>query len=323
MKTFLALVALAAALAVSGCGRKGPDPDDVPVAPATTRARVPGVESQVLKAEPRRLEVRGFGVVVDPQAWSGTVAALSEARAQVAKASAALQASSAEKDRTARLRENGGNISEKDYEAARAAWLSDQAAETAARTAAAIAETTAREQWGGVLSGWLARGGGEFAALSAGTQVLIRVAMPSEALLRAPAAIRLRRPAGSWVPATFVSATPQASPEFQTAGAYYLAASGQGLMPGVTADALLPGKELPPAVDVPGEAALHWQGKVWVYAATQPGSYRRREIPAGDPDGQGGYFVPASALPSGTAVVVRGAEALLSDEFKPATADND
>jgi hypothetical protein len=331
------IAALAAALVtLGGCGKSGPDPDDVPIAPNVSRVVVKdavatvtlkpaevqaaGVETALLPPAPRAVDLPAFGVVVDPQSLSATVGALSETRAQLAKAEASLAASSAEKDRASRLRENGGNLSEKDFESAKAAWLSDDAAAGAAKAAHEIAMTNAQQQWGALLADWMEGPGERMQRIFEGKAALIRIVSPGAAMAHPPGTARVRRPDGAWTEASFVSPTPQASPEFQSAGAYYLAPGGGGLLPGLNLDILLTGAgPIEPEVDVPTEAILHWQGKTWIYLATAPGSYVRQEVPDDQSDGKGGGFAPAP--PPGTKAVIRGASALFSEEFKPAAAD--
>jgi len=337
--TRIRLATLAAVLVtLGGCGKSGPDADDVTIAPNGSRVvvgndgatvtlqpaeiRAAGVETALLQPAPRAVDVPAFGVVVDPQILAATVGALSEARARLAKTEASLAASSAEKDRASRLWENGGNLSEKDFESAQAAWLSDAAAAAAEKSADGIAMANARMQWGAALADWMESSGKRMQRIFLGTDALIRVASPGAAMAHPPGTARVRPPGGAWREASLVSPTPQASPEFQSAGAYYLAPGGGGLLPGLNVDVVLTGAgPTEPEVDVPAEAMLHWQGKDWIYITRAPGSYVRLEVPDDQPDGQGGCFAPAP--PPGTEAVVRGASALLSEEFKPATADPD
>jgi hypothetical protein len=63
------------------------------------------------------------------------------------------------------------------------------------------------------------------------------------------------------------------------------------------------------------EAAVVWlQGKAWVYQRTDPNTFVRHEIAPDHAGPDGGYVV--TGLPSDAQIVVRGAQMLLSEEFR-------
>jgi hypothetical protein len=66
---------------------------------------------------------------------------------------------------------------------------------------------------------------------------------------------------------------------------------------------------------LPQSAVVWWHGKAWVYEATSPTTFTRREVATENPV-TGGYFVPGSTFTSGTRAVTAGAQALLSEEFR-------
>lgn len=67
-------------------------------------------------------------------------------------------------------------------------------------------------------------------------------------------------------------------------------------------------------VRVPAAAVVQWNGFAWVYQETAPGRYTRRRIETDRPL-DSAWFV-ADVLQPGDGVVVRGAQALLSEEFR-------
>lgn len=87
--------------------------------------------------------------------------------------------------------------------------------------------------------------------------------------------------------------------------------------------ALRPGLSVTAYLETPGEArkgavvprdAVIWQaGKSWVYVRTDPEKFARREVVLQDP-ASGGWFT--QSLKPGDNVVTRGAQMLLSEEFK-------
>jgi hypothetical protein len=90
-------------------------------------------------------------------------------------------------------------------------------------------------------------------------------------------------------------------------------ASG-ALRPGLAVTAYLetPGAARKGAI-VPGSAVVWHMGKSWVYAQTGPDKFARREVALEDP-AAGGWFT--TSLDSDDKVVTRGAQMLLSEEFK-------
>lgn len=322
-------------ITVSSCAKKGPDPDDVPVGPPAGQSRVVveigqpvvklkpeeiaaiGVQTAVVKKSTHRSTLPAFGIVLDPQPLAAAASAATDAQSQLTKAKTALGVSGAEYERAKRLHENQQNLSMKEFETAQGAWRSDQAVAAAAESSFRLAQTTLSQQWGNVLTRWLVENPPQIERILNGEDVLLRIALPEGSSVATSAPARIHLSNGDWEDAALVSPTRQASPEFQAPGYFYLAKSAEGLLPGMNVEVLLPGATSathPGGSDIPAEAALHWQGRRWIYLQTAPGIFARRDISSGEPDGNGGYFVPD--LESGT-VVVRGAPALLSEEFKP------
>ena len=65
---------------------------------------------------------------------------------------------------------------------------------------------------------------------------------------------------------------------------------------------------------VPKEAIVLWQGRAWVYARKDAGHFVRRETPTDVPTAEG-WFVTQGLAP-GDQVTVKGAQLLLSEEFR-------
>jgi hypothetical protein len=65
---------------------------------------------------------------------------------------------------------------------------------------------------------------------------------------------------------------------------------------------------------VPESAVVWLQGKAWVYLRTGPETFVRREVTPDLAGPDGGYIV--SGLAADTQVAVRGAQMLLSEEFR-------
>lgn len=94
-------------------------------------------------------------------------------------------------------------------------------------------------------------------------------------------------------------------------------AAGLGLRPGTPVTATLTARgKLRPGVVVPAGSVVWHAGQAWAYVRTGQTQFARRAAPTDRPVA-GGYFAAAGFRP-GESVVVRGAQDLLSEEFKPA-----
>lgn len=65
---------------------------------------------------------------------------------------------------------------------------------------------------------------------------------------------------------------------------------------------------------VPAPAVVQWNGFLWIYLQRGPGRFARIRLSDPIPT-EGGWLVP-SGVPAGATIVVRGAELLLSEEFR-------
>jgi len=286
--------------------------------PADEIKRV-GLETAVLPAATQRARQHALAEIVDLQTLLDSAATLADAQAQAARAAAELSVSAAEYERLKKLQAGGQGVSIKDLEAARAAWQGDDAANRSAQTAWQVRRAVIEQQWGPVLAGWLAGDSPEFQRLVKGEALLVRVAAPGrDHSAKPPGEAELRRPDKQWVQARLVSASPQAAPEFQSESWLFLADAGGGLLPGMNVEALLPAEAggAQGGVIVPDPAVVWWQGRAWIFVQTGRGVFTQRGISTDQPEPDGGYFV--ADFPAGQAVVVRGAQILLSEENKPA-----
>lgn len=261
----------------------------------------------------RRAEVEALATVLPPQDLIELRNAYAAAKALAAKEKAAIQASRREYERIKTLYSDEQAVSAKALEAAEATWRSDAAAARAAEEALEAVERGARQKWGSVLAAAVIADAPLFRRLADQREVLLRVAAPSgTGVTKAPPTVGVAANDGSSRTASLVSPSPQADPRIQGAVFFY-AASADSLLPGTTLTAYLPtGTERAGGI-VPAAAVVWWEGKAWVYVQTAPDRFLRREMSVAETVDQG-WFVPGAFR--GAQLVVRGAQALLSEELR-------
>ena len=148
--------------------------------------------------------------------------------------------------------------------------------------------------------------------LSVGNFLLL-LALPAGTPLPSPPARALVRAGGAPVEAHYLSPASHTDPRVQGAGFFYIAPAASSLLPGMNVTATLPVGDSLAASIIPRSAVLWVDDGAWIYVQRTPSSYVRRPISTDAPTPEG-YAV--TGLPSGTRVVVRGAQLLLSQESR-------
>ncbi|HWP00943.1 MAG TPA: hypothetical protein VNL74_10015 [Methylococcus sp.] len=117
-------------------------------------------------------------------------------------------------------------------------------------------------------------------------------------------------------PASLVAPAPRTD-DFVQGETYFFHTDGEGLRVGMRVDAWIPVAEAKlPGVFLPVTAVVWHDGRAWAYVRQGPERFLRREL-RGYQDRGGDWFVP-SGLHPGEAVVIRGAQTLLSEEQRGA-----
>ena len=237
------------------------------------------------------------------------------AEAQVETAQAQIEVSRQEYGRLKALYAQNQNTSKKALEAAQGLLRTDRAALDAAQKQLEIAQWSVQQAWGGPVAAWVVRNSTNLKAVLNQRAVLVQVTLPpGSALQEDPPPVTLSAPSGRSVDASYVSPFPQVDPRIQGVSLLYMARSYPALEPGMNLVAHLPvGKRLH-GVLIPRAAIVWWQGQAWVYEQTVPGRYARRPISTDQPF-QDGCFAAQGFVP-GAEVVTRGAQELLSEEFR-------
>jgi len=264
-----------------------------------------GLKTAVLAPITRVRQVTAYGVVLDP-------APLAALDAQLVGAQATLDASRAEYERTRRLHSEQQNISLKDLQTAQAKFQSDQAQLN-------LLSQRLADEWGGAIAAIAPATRAELVdALIKRAAAIIRVAVPpGSSLANLPARAEITMLGYSRPLATqSIWYAPTVDPNLQGQG-FMLRVEAQGfpLRPGAAVTALLESSAASErGVVVPSAAVVRTGDSAWTYVQTAPTKFERRAVPMGDSEAAG-WFVKAG-LAAGDRVVVTGAQALLSEEFK-------
>jgi len=116
----------------------------------------------------------------------------------------------------------------------------------------------------------------------------------------------------------YISPATRTDPKIQGLSFFYTAAASSGMLPGMNTRAFLVSGKPVDGYVIPPSAIVWWSGRAWVYVRIADDEFTRRQIPTDMPAGQESKFVvPVSALSEPEpAIVLRGAQMLLSEEFR-------
>lgn len=272
-----------------------------------------GIEVSAVAGAEAQTQTQAYATIGDPTRLIDLETEEASARSQLDAATAKASASRQAFERTRLLYKDDQNASLAQLQAAEAAFRADEAATTAARAQALRARATAEQELGPVLA---AGRHGLLQALMQRRSLLVQITVsPGERQGTAPASAVLLAPDGGRVAARLLGPAPRVDPKLQAMSSYYLAPAGRGLLPGMNIMALLSTGTSRPGAAVPASALVSWQGQSWIYQRVGPERFQRLAIPTDTPTPQGGYVT--GALKPGALVVTRGAQLLLSQEFKP------
>lgn len=170
----------------------------------------------------------------------------------------------------------------------------------------------------GARPGEMVQAGQALLAISDVSQPLLRVAWGEGAPLRPPRSARVRDLEGRHAPvvARLVGQAPEVDQLTQRPAWYYrMERRWPGVAVGLPLLVEVPGRPADgSAIAVPASATVQWEGLVWAYVERTPGEFSRVRVPTGAPL-PGGWAV-SRGFEAGDRVVTRGAEQLLSEEFR-------
>ena len=272
-----------------------------------------GIETISLSEISVRTEFTAPALVLPVQDLSNLRGAYVAGQAQLEKTRINLDVARKEYLRLKTLYEDNQNASRKALESADGTVRAAEADEGAAQQGLDLQTSIARQQWGDVVADWIAADSADLQRILASTEMLVEVTIASGEALSAPARIVLEIPANRRVTATFVSHFPRLDPRIQGMPLLYAIPEQAGLATGANLVAHLPAGKLRRGLVIPQEAVVWSEGQSWVYRQTAANQFSRRAVPTDAPV-ENGFFV-VKGFSTGDQVVVRGAQALLSEEL--------
>lgn len=259
--------------------------------------------------------VRGIGSVLDAAPLSALSDRYLDASAGVHIAEAKLAASRAAFERAKLLHRDQQNVSAADLQAAQASFAVDEAGLAVARSRQSMIARSAQQQWGNVIGAALIDGSPLIAGLLQRRDYIVKVTLPfGVAIAAPPPTVAGRLNNGRSISLHLVSPAPAADPQLRAISYFYTAQAADGLLPNLRLAVSLALDDRQSGVIVAESSVVWLQGKAWIYLRTGPSTFERREIRPDHPAPDGGYIVPD--LPLSAQLVVRGAQMLLSEEFR-------
>jgi hypothetical protein len=273
-----------------------------------------GIVTAVLSPTKQQIESQATGVVVQLQPLLDLKASYNTPATDLLRARANARASSAEYERLRQLNQDGKNASDKAVETARAAAESDAALVQNAQQAITVLKGTTLLHWGPVVAHWIEGNSPQMDALLMQRMFLLQVTGTSASAFAAPRQAVVQYADGTHATARLVSVLPQLDPRLQVPSLLYEIGAHPGLVPGINLSVFLPSGPQQNGIVIPSEAVVWSQGSAWCYVEESSGKFVRTPIQTSEPVANG--FFQAEGIPPGARVVTKGAQTLLSEEFR-------
>jgi hypothetical protein len=274
-----------------------------------------GIECARLNPAPANNAVVGFATILDPIALADLNGQYIDAEAQVKSANAKLAISQAAFERAKVLYNDQQNISAAQLQSAQSGFESDTATLATAHAHLSAVTAAVRQNWGSVLAAALADHAPLIGALIERHQYLAKVTLPPGVIpSAAPETAVAALNSSTKIQLTYVSFATATNPKLQGIGYFYTAPAQDGVLPGLNLEVSLAVKSTEHGWVVPNSAVVWLEGQAWVYVRSDTRTFIRREISPDRPAGDDGYIV--TDLPPNAEVAVRGAQMLLSEEFR-------
>jgi hypothetical protein len=273
-----------------------------------------GIETTSLMSAPYQEQVRAYAMVLDVARLTDLSNNYANAKAQLQTVQAKLAASKAAFERAQSLYKANAAVSLAVVQAAEAAFLTDQAALASAESHLRALSATAYQEWGSVLGKSLIDRSPMITRLIERQDFLLQVTLPpGVSIPKAPETGAIQTgPARADI--TFISPATRTDPKIQGVSFFYVTQAESEVLPGMNVLAFLPSGKHVDGVTVPASAIVWWQDKAWAYRRIDLQRFTRADIATDMPVPGGGYIV--AGLPDAVEIVTRGAQLLLSEEFR-------
>lgn len=282
------------------------------------RRQSSGLLVQPLQAATQVREARAYGQVLDLQPLVQLRGSYHTAKSDQALAEAALLASQKQYERSRILQSEGGNVSVRKLQEAEAALAADKARLSGATQRQQRLREEGLLHWGETLVNW---------ALDLNSRIFDRLVRRDDVLILLSLDAQSRLPEStSFVyagrsadraaarKAYRISPAPQTDPVAQ-GETYFFRTAAEDLRTGMRLDAWIPiVTESEAGVEVPLTAVVWYANQPWAYIEVEPGLFTRRNLTSHRSADQA-WFV-SSTLKPGDRIVTRGAQMLLSEEFR-------
>jgi hypothetical protein len=264
-----------------------------------------GLKTETLAAETYHARWTAYGVVLDP-------APLLTLNGDLLSATAALSAARAEFERAQRLHAERQNVSLKDLQAAEATFRGDQAR-------VALLTQRIADNWGEGVAAMSAEARGALIAALVQRSAAIAAASlpPGQSLAAQPSETEVVVFGYEKSPLVTHAVWYAPAVDLQLQGQRFLlhvATHAFPLLPGAAVTAHFESPETQHGVVVPEAAVVRAAGQAWAYVQIAPARFERRPVALAAPSARGWFMTTGFA--AGDRVVVTGAQALLSEEFK-------
>ena len=274
-----------------------------------------GIETASLPSVPFQQEVRAYGMVLDVARLTELSNNYASATAQVQTAQAKLAMSRPAFERAQKLFNDTHVVSQAQLQAAEAAFGTDQASLAAAEAQVRTLAATAYQEWGSVLGKSLVEGSPKITRLIERQDYLLQITLPPGVVLKAaPEKAFIEVGKGGRAAITFVSPATRIDSKIQGVSFLYTVAAESGVLPGMNVLAFLPSGTSLEGTTVPASSIVWLQGRAWVYRRAGQDKFIRVRIATDQPARGGGYIV--KDMPKDAEIVTRGAQLLLSEEFR-------
>nr|WP_085984980.1 multidrug transporter [Methylobacterium nodulans] len=283
----------------------------VKLAPAERRQI--GVETVTLRTAQHREERQAYGAVLDLARVTDLTNAYASAKAQLLTAQARLEVSRSAYQRAKAL---GPYATAVQVETAEGSFRTDEASLAAAESQLRTLAATAQQEWGAVIGRAIVERSALVTRLIERERFLVQVTLPPGESVGTPPATAYAElpPQSARVPLDYVSPATRTDQRIQGLSYFYTVAGDSGFLPGMSSLVFVPSARAVAGVAVPEDAVVHWQGGAWFYRSVGPDAFARHPLNTDGPMSDDTFVV--AGLPDETEIVLRGAQALLSEEMK-------